>query len=58
MGYPKSMYRGHFSDSAINADHKIARSESEERALRKKEFVDGHEFFSNIANKVQDEESE
>jgi len=46
MGYPKSMYKGDYTDSEIRAEHKTVNDSKAEAILRKKGFMDGHEFFS------------
>jgi hypothetical protein len=44
--YPRSMYKGSYTEHAINADHQIAHDETREAELRDDGFVDGHEFFT------------
>jgi hypothetical protein len=46
MGYPKQMYKGSYTPSAINAEQQVAQDEKDEKAARKAGFIDGHEFFS------------
>lgn len=46
MGYPKQMYKGSYTPSAINAEQQVALDEKDEKAARKAGFIDGHEFFS------------
>jgi len=45
VSYPKSMYKGTYTPSEILADHRIVRTEKEERVARKEGYKDGHEFF-------------
>jgi hypothetical protein len=46
MSYPKHLYKGFYTMDAIHAEEKIVTDEQQEKAARKQNFIDGHEFFS------------
>lgn len=46
MSYPKHMYKGSYTPTAIQAEEKIVEDEQQEKTMRKRGFLDGHEFFS------------
>ena len=57
MGYPKQFYKGFYTPDEIVAKEAVAKDEADEKALRKKGFIDGHEFFSKPAV-VEEEDGE
>lgn len=55
-GYPKQFYKGFYTPEQIVAKEAVAKDESEEKALRKKGFIDGKEFFSKPAVVPQEDD--